>query len=238
MITDLQISDSASYYCARRLSGITYFFDGTVVSVNGSGLTVPALVHQSESRTTQPGGSVTLSCTVHTGTCDGEHSVYWFKDSNKSLPKLIYTHGDRNSRCERKPETKSHTCFHNLPVKNLSQAGTYHCAVASCGHILFGNRSKLEYETDSLVMVYVLSGSLTLTTILIVLLAFLLYKIQKKSSISESQVGQPSPSTTSEEYIHDAVNLHYAALSVTRPYRSRTQQRDLNSECVYSRVKL
>uniref|UniRef100_A0A3B4YHW9 Ig-like domain-containing protein n=1 Tax=Seriola lalandi dorsalis TaxID=1841481 RepID=A0A3B4YHW9_SERLL len=111
-----------------------------------------ALVHQSGSETIQPGGSVTLSCTVHTGTCDGEHSVYWFKDSEESHPGLIYTHGDRNDQCERKPETQTQTCVYNLPMENLnrSHAGTYYCAVASCGHILFGNGTKLDVEGESL----------------------------------------------------------------------------------------
>ncbi len=91
---------------------------------------------------------MTLNCTVHTGTCDGEHSVYWFRDSEGSHPGLIYTHGDRNDQCERKPNTQTHTCVYNLPMKslNLSHAGTYYCAVASCGHILFGSEKKLDSE--------------------------------------------------------------------------------------------
>uniref|UniRef100_A0A3B3DR86 Ig-like domain-containing protein n=1 Tax=Oryzias melastigma TaxID=30732 RepID=A0A3B3DR86_ORYME len=93
----------------------------------------------------QSGDSVTLNCTVHTGSCDGEHRVYWFKDSEDSHPGLIYTHGGRNDQCERKKNTQTHSCVYNLHMKNLneSHAGIYYCAVASCGHILFGNGTKL-----------------------------------------------------------------------------------------------
>ncbi|XP_068570025.1 uncharacterized protein [Cebidichthys violaceus] len=185
-ISNLQISDSATYYCIGTNLIDFKFCDGATVSVKGSGLNVPTLVHQSASETIQPGGSVTLNCTVQTGTCDGQHSVYWFKDSEESHPGLIYTDGGRNDQCERKPDTQTHTCVYNLPMKSLnpSHAGTYYCAVASCGHILFGDGTKLDFEGDgdSLVLVYFLSGAWALTTILVVLLAFSLYKMNHRNS--------------------------------------------------------
>ncbi|XP_044039114.1 uncharacterized protein LOC122869838 isoform X2 [Siniperca chuatsi] len=150
-ISDLQISDSATYYCVGSNFYNFEFYEGTTISVKGSGLNIQASVHQSASETIQPGGSVTLNCTVHTGTCDGEHSVYWFRNSEESHPGLMYTHGGRNDQCERKPNTQTHTCFYNLPLTslNLSHAGTYYCAVVSCGHILFGNGTKLDFEEST-----------------------------------------------------------------------------------------
>uniref|UniRef100_A0A8C2ZDL2 Ig-like domain-containing protein n=1 Tax=Cyclopterus lumpus TaxID=8103 RepID=A0A8C2ZDL2_CYCLU len=182
-ITDLQISDSATYYCASSSSYKFDFMEGIVVSVKGSGLNVPVLVHQSASETIQPGGSVTLNCTVHTGTCDGQHSVYWFKDSEESHPGLIYTHGGRNDQCERKPSTQTHTCSYNLPM-TLSDAGTYYCAVASCGRVLFGDGTKLDFEDElhSVLWVTLLSGALTFTTILSVLLALSVCMMNKGNS--------------------------------------------------------
>ena len=140
-IADLHISDSATYYCMRCYLNMLEIPETITVSVTGS-----ASIHQSATEIIQPGGSVTLNCTVHTGTCDGEHSVYWFKHSQESHPGLIYTHGGRNDQCERKDNTQTHTCVYNLPMKslNLSHAGTYYCAVASCGHILFGDGTKLD----------------------------------------------------------------------------------------------
>ncbi|XP_045897879.1 uncharacterized protein LOC123965403 [Micropterus dolomieu] len=242
-IFDLDISDSATYYCGAGYTYVFTFAEGTTVNVKGSGLNVPASVHQSASEPIQPGGSVTLNCTVHTGTCDGEHSVYWFKKYEESHLGLIYTHGGRNDQCERKSNTQTHTCVYNLPLEslNLSHAGTYYCAVASCGHILFGNGTKLDFEdqVDSLVLVYFLCGALTFTTILIVLLVILAYKIIKKNNCqcTESQARLAAPSTTTAEVYRDADSLHYAALNVNLPNRSRRQRNNTNSECVYSSVR-
>uniref|UniRef100_H3BWA9 Immunoglobulin V-set domain-containing protein n=1 Tax=Tetraodon nigroviridis TaxID=99883 RepID=H3BWA9_TETNG len=61
-------------------------------------------------------------------------------------------------------------------MKNLdiSQTGTYYCAVAACGHILFGGGATLEFEDDgdSRVLVDLLCGALAFSTFLAVCLAF------------------------------------------------------------------
>ncbi|XP_078020565.1 uncharacterized protein LOC144459792 [Epinephelus lanceolatus] len=235
-ISDLQISDSATYYCVGSNLYDFEFCNGATVSVKGSGLNVPALVHQSASETIQPGGSVTLNCTVQTGSCDdGEHSVYWFKNSEESHPGLIYSHGGRNDQCERKANTQTHTCVYNLPMKSLNRShnGTYYCAVASCGHILFGDGTKLdfEHEVDSPVLVYFLSAALTFTTILVVILALLVYKMKHRNC---QCTATSAPNTVS---FQDADNLHYAALRNHNVNRSRRQRDNTATECVYSSVK-
>ncbi|XP_056298672.1 uncharacterized protein LOC130211728 isoform X2 [Pseudoliparis swirei] len=243
-ITALQISDSATYYCASGFSSNLVFIEGITVSVRGSGVSVPVLVHQSASETIQPGGSVTLSCTVHTGTCDGEHSVYWFKDSEESHPGLIYTHGGRNDQCERKASTqKTHTCVYNLPMKSLnrSDAGTYYCAVASCGHMLFGDGTKLDFEEEvhSLVLVYFLSGALTFTSILSVVLVFSLCMVNKRNrgGCTESHARCPAPFTTNLEGEHNEDNIHYAVVREKKVNRPRRQRNSTEPECLYSDIK-
>uniref|UniRef100_A0A3Q0SCJ1 Ig-like domain-containing protein n=1 Tax=Amphilophus citrinellus TaxID=61819 RepID=A0A3Q0SCJ1_AMPCI len=232
-ITDLRISDSATYYCIQYLYALT-FLENIIISVKGSGLNIQASVQQSASETLQPGGSVTLNCTVHTGTCDGEHCVYWFKHSSESHPGLIYTHGGRNDQCARKADTQTNTCVYNLPMNNLnvSHAGTYYCAVASCGHILFGNGTKLDLKCEFV------HGALTFSTILNVLLGYLLYKINRRNRYqsTEPQVRFSGPIATRSEGYQDADSLHYAALSVNIPKRSRTQRNNTENECVYSGV--
>ncbi|XP_062301317.1 uncharacterized protein LOC134006245 [Scomber scombrus] len=238
-ITNLDISDSATYYCVSCYISILEFLVDTTIHVKGS-----ALMHQSASESIQSGGSVTLNCTVHTGTCDdGEHSVYWFKYSEESHPGLIYTHGGRNDQCNTDTNTQTHTCVYNLPMKplNPSHAGTYYCAVASCGQILFGDGTKLdfEHEVDSLVLVYFLSGALVFTTILSVLLAFSMYKMNKRNSCqSVPQHGFAAPSTADAEGSQDTDNLHYAVVSANAANRSRKARNNTNSECVYASVKM
>ncbi|XP_047451171.1 immunoglobulin kappa light chain-like [Mugil cephalus] len=242
-ISDLHISDSATYYCAFRLSNIFEFVEGVTVSVKGSGLNINTSVHRSSSETIQLGDSVTLNCTVHTGTCDGEHTVYWFKVSEESHPGLIYTHGGRNDQCERKNNTQTHTCVYNLPMENLdlSHNGIYDCAVASCGHILFGNGTKLGLKNEevSLVLVYFLSGALAFTTILTLSLAVLLYTHKRKGQqVTESHARfSTSYPMNSEQSFQAEENLHYAALRVKKANRSRSQRDDTETICIYSGVR-
>ncbi|XP_047463723.1 uncharacterized protein LOC125021641 [Mugil cephalus] len=241
-ISDLRISDSATYYCASTASSIVEFAEGVTVSVKGSGLNVNTSVHQSSSETVQLGDSVTLNCTVHTGTCDGEHRVYWFKVSEESHPGLIYTHGVRNDKCERKNNTKTRNCVYNLPMENLnlSHNGIYYCAVASCGHILFGNGTKLELKNEevSLVLVYFLSGALAFTTILTLSLAALLYTQKRKGQqATESHERFSASYPTNSESFEAEENLHYGALRVKKANRLRSQRDDTEDKCIYSGVR-
>uniref|UniRef100_A0AAY4DDZ7 Ig-like domain-containing protein n=1 Tax=Denticeps clupeoides TaxID=299321 RepID=A0AAY4DDZ7_9TELE len=105
------------------------------------------------------GHNVTLNCTVISGGCAGEHSVYWFRHGAPgSHPGIIYTHGDRSAGCEKNPEAGSSTqsCVYHLPKRNLSttEAGTYYCAVAACGRIVFGNGTKLEISRSHPGIIY------------------------------------------------------------------------------------
>ncbi|XP_071334038.1 uncharacterized protein [Trachinotus anak] len=236
-ISDLRISDSATYYCVRGYSvySLLTFLESIIVSVKGSGLNIQAAVHQSVSETIQPGGSMTLSCTVHTGTCDGEHSVYWFKDSEESHPGLIYT----NDQCERKPETQTHTCVYNLPMQNLnlSHAGTYYCAVASCGHILFGRGTKLDFDNEDSV-VYFLSGAVGFSSILSVLLAFSVCVISMRRSClcTESSARFSDPSKNITEGYQNEDNVYYKSLRENKIYGRRRLKDDTWSDCVYFSV--
>uniref|UniRef100_A0A3Q2V4A3 Ig-like domain-containing protein n=1 Tax=Haplochromis burtoni TaxID=8153 RepID=A0A3Q2V4A3_HAPBU len=229
IISDLSVSDSATYYCISSYLYTSTFLETIIVSVNDSDLNIRASVHQSASETIQPGGSVSLHCMVHTMlSCDGEHSVYWFKDSEDSQPGLIYTHGVRNDQCKRKDNKRTHTCVYNLRMEslNVSHAGIYYCAVASCGHILFGNGTKLNFG-DSPALMYFLSAALTLTTIISVSSTFLVYKMKKRNNCQ----------SRAESNTNDSDNLHYAALRKIRTKEARRQRSNTEDTCVYSGIK-
>nr|XP_043878004.1 M1-specific T cell receptor beta chain-like isoform X2 [Solea senegalensis] len=139
-VSDLHVSDSAIYLCASAYRFVFEFREAHTVSVEGSGLNIRALVQQSSSEEIQPGGSVNLSCTVQTGMCDGGHRVYWFKNSQESHQGIIYTHGNNSDQCN----APTHSCVYSLSMENLnlSHAGIYYCAVATCGHTVFGDATK------------------------------------------------------------------------------------------------
>uniref|UniRef100_A0A8K9Y527 Ig-like domain-containing protein n=1 Tax=Oncorhynchus mykiss TaxID=8022 RepID=A0A8K9Y527_ONCMY len=147
-------SDEATYYCAVGTKYQMDYRSGTCLANNGSSgrrFTKITLYQQPVSDPVYPGDSMTLQCTVLSETCTGEHSVYWFRaGSGESHPGVIYTPGNRSDECKKSPETPSPTqsCVYSLSENNLSpsHAGTYYCAVATCGEILFGKGTKLDVK--------------------------------------------------------------------------------------------
>nr|AAF28778.1 immune-type receptor 12 [Sphoeroides nephelus] len=232
-IAQLRVSDSATYFCASGYMYAIGFEKIYMVQVLSFHLSVPVEVHQSPSESIQSGGSVTLNCTVQTGSCDEEHTVYWFKNSGESGAQLIYTHGSRKEQCER----KSNICVYNLSMKNLniSKVGSYYCAVAACGRILFGAGTNVDTENGVCftgLPVYALTGALVVITILCVLLALSLMKLRKKSNCQKTQIDSSFDMT---EMVQEH-NVHYAALRDPKVNKSRRKRESKETECVYTYV--
>ncbi|XP_047463616.1 uncharacterized protein LOC125021543 [Mugil cephalus] len=238
-ISDLHTSDSATYYCIGVFLNDFEFGEGAMVSVKGSGLNLQALVHHSDPETVQPVVSMTLKCTVLTRSCDGEHSVYWFKKEEESHPGLIYTSGGTNDQCNRTTNIQTHTCIYNVPMNNSNQPDTDSCAVASCGHILFGNKEKYneEHKAEPLTLVYFLSGGLAFNIILIVSLGHAVYKTRKIYQCKGSKATSTAACNPNAEGCQDSDSLHYAALRGYKVKRPARQRDNTASECVYSGVK-
>uniref|UniRef100_A0A673VY34 Uncharacterized LOC115169414 n=1 Tax=Salmo trutta TaxID=8032 RepID=A0A673VY34_SALTR len=156
-IPKMEPTDEAIYYCASRTDYEVNLINGTFLVLKGKNhqrSDYKTVVQRPMSDPFHPGDSVTLQCTVLSETCTGEHSVYWFRaGSGESHPGVIYTPGNRSDECEKNPETPSPTqsCVYSLSKNNLgpSDAGTYYCAVATCGEILLGNGIKLDMATDT-----------------------------------------------------------------------------------------
>uniref|UniRef100_A0A3P8NJ94 Ig-like domain-containing protein n=1 Tax=Astatotilapia calliptera TaxID=8154 RepID=A0A3P8NJ94_ASTCA len=100
---------------------------------------------QMESNPVYSGDTATLECSNNT--CSGHHNVFWFRDgSNKSLPNIIYTHGNRTDQCEKRSDPQDGCVYRFSKNVGSSDAGTYYCAVATCGEILFGNGTTLDVQ--------------------------------------------------------------------------------------------
>ncbi|XP_035639544.2 uncharacterized protein LOC118392033 [Oncorhynchus keta] len=244
-ISKTEPGDSATYYCSTTdIYELTYG-EGTVLIVQDSESNSMSVLQQPVSESVQPGGSVTLNCTIHTKTCAGEHSVYWFRHgSGESRPGIIYTHGDRSDQCEKISEAGSppQSCVFNLPKRNLSlsDAGTYYCAVASCGEILFGNGTKLNIDhgcmEDHLLFMYCLGVALGLCVLLIIVLTCVLYKMSKciGTQLQPSTPAVPSHDNQDQE----PVTLHYAALNVVhKKPKSGRQRSATETDTVFSSVR-
>ncbi|XP_029617723.1 uncharacterized protein LOC115199238 [Salmo trutta] len=242
-ISKTEPGDSATYYCSTTDSYELTFGEGTVLIVKESNSM--SVLQQPVSESVQPGDSVTLNCTIHTETCAGEHSVYWFRHgSGESRPGIIYTHGDRSAQCEKSSEAGSPTqsCVYNLPKRNLSlsDAGSYYCAVASCGEILFGDGTKLDIDhgckEDHLLFMYCLGVALGLCVLLIIVLTCVLYKMSKCIGTHLQPSAPAVPSHDNQDQEPDT--LHYAALNVVhKKPKARRQGSAMETDTVYSGVR-
>ncbi|XP_053180266.1 uncharacterized protein LOC128363327 [Scomber japonicus] len=246
--------DEGMYYC-----GVTEWTDtvwsGTYLSVKGNsertsnyivvqGSTVSDPVH--------PGDSVTLQCSVLSDsgnkTCSGGHSVYWFRTGpDGSHSDFIYTDGSSPDECRKKSDmnVSPKSCDYHFS-KNISSsdAGTYYCAVATCGKILFGNGTKLELVQSThlpFIGIVILTVCLAVSVVAnIVLICNRSLRSEqykgKESTISEAQhdnLRQPVDDTTEAD---DTMN--YAALNFSeRKAKRGRKKREFSEDSVYSQVK-
>ncbi|XP_074505731.1 signal-regulatory protein beta-2-like [Sebastes fasciatus] len=151
-ITKTQFSDTAVYYCIKVRQTHMIFSKGIFLRIKGSEPDITVVTQDFPSDPVRPGDSVTLQCSVLSDSeskCPGEHNVFWFRaGSHESHPSLIYAQRNNRDGCEKSLEARSpQKCVYSFS-KNVSSsdAGTYYCAVATCGEILFGNGTKLTIE--------------------------------------------------------------------------------------------
>ncbi|KAK5624111.1 hypothetical protein CRENBAI_015027 [Crenichthys baileyi] len=139
-ISDVQLSDSATYYCGSSHSNTVEFGEGVFLSVEGTNHM--AIIQEPAFETAQPGSSVTFHCTVGTRTCEEEHIIHWFWHGIYQA--VLHTHRNHSGIISAQHHN-SQSCVYHLQKNNvsLSDAGTYYCVVASCGKMLFGSGSKL-----------------------------------------------------------------------------------------------
>ncbi|XP_029963979.1 uncharacterized protein LOC115400316 [Salarias fasciatus] len=142
-----QISDTGLYYCIGTETLEMSFVRGVFLMVKGPQSSISGIVQAPPSAAVHPGESVSLQCSVLSDsekkTCSEDYRVHWFRaGSHQSHPDFIYTHG-ANAECGH----SSHKCFYSFSKKvSVSDAGTYYCAVAACGEVMFGNGAKLDIK--------------------------------------------------------------------------------------------
>uniref|UniRef100_A0A8C6KES2 Ig-like domain-containing protein n=1 Tax=Nothobranchius furzeri TaxID=105023 RepID=A0A8C6KES2_NOTFU len=120
--------DEGMYHCAI-MDWVENIWSGIYLSIKGKTLVNDPV---------RIGDSVNLECSVLSNTeknnCTEDLKVFWFRSgSHKSYPEIIYTDDD----CKKEDLRR---CVYSLSKSvTSSDAGTYYCAVATCGEILFEN---------------------------------------------------------------------------------------------------
>ncbi|XP_037615496.1 uncharacterized protein LOC119482147 [Sebastes umbrosus] len=245
-ISNVQDSDSAMYYCGHTSITVSEFDNGTFLVLKEASRR--SFLQQPASDSVQPGGSVTLNCTVHTGTSDTEHSVYWFKKENSRNSHLgiMYVHTHSSSQCERSLESPAQSCVYSLSKRNVnpSDAGTYYCAVASCGEILFGNGTRLEVgeKQDDIFPLWMqcVLAALLVSVILNIILIGILCKMSKRKHLHSGglHVHSSVPEYTANSQNEESEALQYVALDFKKKQGKGRRQRSTEEGTIYSGVRL
>ncbi|XP_034064060.1 uncharacterized protein LOC117541086 isoform X2 [Gymnodraco acuticeps] len=237
-------SDTGVYYCLKVNKLDMTFFNATFLRVKGPEPDITAIVQGHQSDPVLPGDSVTLQCTVfsesQSRTCPGETRVYWFRaGSDESHPSLIYSHKNSGDDCENSPEASSpRKCIYNFSKNvNSSDAGTYYCAVATCGEILFGHGTKLDIEAPKLwdqqaiVVLLLLAAAFAISLIVI---AFLIHNIEMKTCECCNASGDQQRQQREED------SITYSAPTFTKRKTGRADRKNTKSaegETIYTDVR-
>ncbi|XP_043953984.1 uncharacterized protein LOC122820551 isoform X2 [Gambusia affinis] len=237
-IIDLQPSDSGTYYCVMLEFNAIEFGRGVFLHVKTSSSNAqPSNQQPTLRKLLRLGDSVSLSCSVSAEHCEGERNLYWFRRT-ASQPPLIYP---SEGHCTSLTNGTLHgiNCTVNLeldPVRS-SDAGTYHCALASCESVVFGGGTKVEITVPSVVLGF-LSVALVLSTIGLLILSFLRCKLKSKLCSSCKGTGEHRVCSEARDAAEiQTESLHYAALNVKRSVERQQQEDNVEGACVYSRVR-
>ncbi|XP_045885619.1 uncharacterized protein LOC123957088 [Micropterus dolomieu] len=241
--------DEGMYHCA-----ITAWIDpewsGTYLLVKGdtqktSNYTV--ILGQTVSDPDRPGDSMTLQCSVLSDydhkTCPGDHSVYWFRaGSDKSHPDIIYADGNGYDECDKRSDSQKSCVYRFSKNISSSDAGTYYCAVATCGEIFFGEGTKVEI-VQTTHSIFIAMAILIVCLVISVAGNVVLIckrKVHKQDEGMESAVSE-AQHDNSRQPAHDTTEsdnqLNYAALNFSEKKTRGRKKRDIAEDSVYSQVK-
>uniref|UniRef100_A0A3Q0S891 Ig-like domain-containing protein n=1 Tax=Amphilophus citrinellus TaxID=61819 RepID=A0A3Q0S891_AMPCI len=237
-IANLSLSDSGTYYCGVLVFNAIEFGQGVFLHVKTSVTNIGSAIAQPTLKPLRLGQSLNLNCTVEAEPCTGEPNFYWFRHG-ASQSAVMYPSEGHTCTSISKETPHRQNCTLNLAIKSVSSsdAGIYYCALASCGEIIFGNGTKVEIVVPP-VLVYCLSVALAVSIIVLLVLAFIMYKLRKRlCSVCKGTVSHQTCSAVSDAVSQDADHLHYAALNLKRSTKQHRQEENVDNVCVYSRVK-
>ncbi|XP_053091557.1 uncharacterized protein LOC128318615 [Pangasianodon hypophthalmus] len=138
------------YYCEQSYLDDVTLSGGTLLAVTGDGVVKVSVLQSSVLDSVPAGASVTLQCSVLSESRAADLQVLWFRAApSQSHPQIIYTHHNSSHQCESGSST--HTCVYSFSKNiSLNDTGTYYCAVAVCGKIIFGNGTRVQLKTPLL----------------------------------------------------------------------------------------
>ncbi|XP_053487842.1 uncharacterized protein LOC128611972 [Ictalurus furcatus] len=237
-IANVEPSDEAVYYCGYRKFFIR-FGKGTFLAVKGDGDVKVSVFQSGVSDLVPAGASVTLQCSVLSESRSAELQVLWFVAAPpQSHPQIIYTHHNRSHQCESGSST--HTCVYNFSknILSLSDTGTYYCAVAVCGKIIFGNGTRVQLERSVDPVVIYLAVALGVCVVVIFALIFVITCGRRHFEQRRVRCIQGSVTEKTLNQDCDNVELNYAALHFNeRRAKSGRVKKQQPQDIIYSDVQ-
>ncbi|XP_054886899.1 uncharacterized protein LOC129360599 [Poeciliopsis prolifica] len=245
IIKNVSKEDEGTYLCQTGSAYKMTFVNGTNLVVKDSQNKKYFYVNQtSVVKSVLPGTEVTLHCSLlsdkkekeSTDQCAAEHDVFWFRAESESNPGFIYT----DNNCRKQAGT---SCEYRLPIQKSSDIGTYYCAVASCGEIMFGKGTKMETKELFLYAIVLLGGLLACSVLVNITLIFQRRKPKQQcenlkdttvTSLTDLDEDQPCNEEDGEEDGSNYVALNFSSRKPTR-WKSK---RETSDNCTYSNIKL
>ncbi|XP_072519296.1 uncharacterized protein [Salminus brasiliensis] len=239
IIKSVSKEDEGMYFCGEVAEDAVKFSNGTFLAVSGSS---NISVDQSPVlESVSSGESVTLQCTVLSEISPEDLRVLWFRSAaGRSFPEIIYTdHNSSSRQCE--TSSSPHSCVYSFSknILNDSDAGTYYCAVTTCGKIIIGNGTTVRQKPPvSLVLtaLIVFSG---VCVVVICAQAIVIVKM-KSSGQGAEKLQQDGVMENSSNQGGNAESLNYAAVQFKekKPKREDRRRREEPEELVYSQRRL
>ncbi|XP_037396267.1 uncharacterized protein LOC119263833 [Pygocentrus nattereri] len=178
-IKNVTKEDEGMYFCGLSRQKEMNFSTATFLAVTGQS---DISVLQTPVRgSVSPGEPVTLQCTVISEIRAADLRVLWFRAAaGQSFPEIIYTHQNSSSRqCEISSSTTCSLYEFSKNILDQHHTGTYYCAVAACGKIIFGNGASVELTSPVDPTVFYLGAALGICVIVICVQA-----IQNRSDVT------------------------------------------------------
>ncbi|XP_058253187.1 uncharacterized protein LOC131357856 [Hemibagrus wyckioides] len=236
--------DEGFYFCGLSNWEKVKFLDGTLLAVTDDREAKVSVWQRGVSDSVPAGASVTLQCSVLSESRAAELQVLWFRAAPpQSHPQIIYTHHNSSHQCESGSST--HTCVYNFTknILSLNDTGTYYCAVALCGKIIFGNGTRIQLGVNTFTEQHfkgsdavVICLAVALTVCVVVIFAHVILNC-KKQKLEKHRAKLPQREEQTHNQGRDAVELNYAALSFTeRKTKSGRIKRGQAQDTVYSEV--
>ncbi|KAK7877218.1 hypothetical protein WMY93_032071 [Mugilogobius chulae] len=180
-----------------------------------------------------PGRSVSLQCSLQPKNnksqiqCPQQDNVHWFRaGSEEPHTGLMYN-------------STNYSCVYRLSktIGHSSDAGTYYCAVDTCGHILFGTGTKVDIELPPDPVTVALSVLLCGCVLVIIVLCVCVKRATACAHCRDSPDPVTRPHNENSENMDMRADVNYAALNFSSRKVRQSSKPRAEQECVYSSVR-